>query len=168
MSRKEKGIAVLLHAIDEAYDKAAWHGRNLRWALRGVGAAQANWRPSPGSHNIRELAVHAAYWKHRVRERLGAAKGVKGEPFPIPGSDWVNLPAASEKAWRAERDLLDSEHRALRAAIAAFPAERLERPLPGLKGRTALREIAGVALHDGYHTGQIQLLKALRKKGGRS
>jgi len=33
--------------------------------------------------------------------------------------------------------------------------------LPGSKDRTALREIAGIALHAVYHAGQIQLLKAL-------
>jgi hypothetical protein len=165
MSRKEKGIAVLLHALDEAYDKSAWHGTNLRGSLRGVSAAQADWRPAPGRHNIRELAVHAAYWKRRALERLGAGRG---DSFPMAGSNWFELPAASEKRWRAERDLLDSEHRALRRAVAEFPAGKVESPLPGYKGRTALREIAGAALHDAYHTGQIQLLKTLRKKGGRS
>ena len=34
---------------------------------------------------------------------------------------------------------------------------------------TALRETAGIAFHDVYHTGQIQLLKALlRKRRGKS
>ena len=165
MKRAKPAIAVLLHAIDEAYDKMAWHGRNLRWSLRGVTVRQADWRPSPGRHNIRELAVHAAYWKHRVRGRL---TGGKGDPFPIPGSDWLKLPEATEEAWRAERELLDSEHRSLREVIAGFPEARLQRPLPGFQRRTALREIAGAALHDAYHTGQIQLVKTLWKKGGRS
>jgi hypothetical protein len=165
MRSKDSAIAVLLHAIDEAYDQAAWHGRNLRWALRGVTVRQADWRPAPGRHNIRELTVHAAYWKRRVRERL---TGKKGAAFPFPGSDWLKLPAATEKAWRAERDLLDAEHRSLREAVAGFPADRLAGPLPGWKRRTGLREIAGVALHDAYHTGQIQLVKTLWKKGGRS
>ncbi|HKF44932.1 MAG TPA: DinB family protein [Thermoanaerobaculia bacterium] len=165
MSRMPTATKILLHAIDDAYSNAAWHGRSLRLALRGVTAAQADWRPSPGRHNIRELTVHAAYWKRRVRERLGAAGG---GGFPFAGSDWFELPPVSEKAWRAERDLLQSEHRALREAVAKFPADRLERPLPGFERRTGLREIAGIALHDAYHTGQIQLVKTLRKKGGSS
>ena len=88
MNRKENGIAVLLHAIDEAYDKSAWHGTNLRGSLRGVTARQADWRPAPGRHNIRELVVHAAYWKRRARERV---TGQKGAAFPIPGSNWLKL-----------------------------------------------------------------------------
>ncbi|HKA38066.1 MAG TPA: DinB family protein [Thermoanaerobaculia bacterium] len=162
---RQPAIAALLHAIDEAYDKAGWHGTNLRGSLRGVAARQADWRPSSGRHNIRELVVHAAYWKRRVRDRL---TGATGDPFPIRGSNWLKLPAATEKAWRVERELLDSEHRSLREVVAGFPAARLRSPLPGFKRRTALREIAGVALHDAYHTGQIQLVKTLWKKGGRS
>ncbi len=155
-------IALLLHALDEAFAKAAWHGTNLRGALRGVGAKAADRRPAPGRHNMRELVVHAAYWKHRVRGRL---MGKAGGRFPIAGSNWFELGPASERAWRAERDLLEREHRALRRAVASFPASRLPKRLPGTLGRTAQREIAGIALHDVYHTGQIQLLKALGRRG---
>ena len=149
---------VLLHALREGYGASAWHGPNLPGALRGVTARQAAWRPGPGRHNIRELVVHAAYWKARVRHRLA---GEKDGSFPLEGSNWFNLSAPTEKAWRAERELLAREHRALVEALGRFPAARLGRVLPGSKDRTALREIAGIALHDVYHAGQIQLLKAL-------
>lgn len=154
-------IGVLLHLLDEAYGKAAWHGPNLRGSLRGVSARQAAWRPAKGRHSVRDLALHAAYWKYVVRRRM---TGEKRGSFPIEGSNFFDLPVPSEKAWRAEREILDRQHRALRAAVAALPPDRLRSPLPGTRGRTALREIAGIALHDVYHTGQIQLVKALRKK----
>jgi len=154
-------IGVLLHAIDEAYGSSAWHGTTLKGSLRGVTARQAAWRPAPGRHSIRELAVHAAYWKFVVRRRL---TGDASASFPLAGSNWLALPPPSEKAWRTEREILEREHRALRAVVAAFAPGRLRSPLPGLRDRTALREIAGIALHDVYHTGQIQLLKALQKK----
>jgi uncharacterized damage-inducible protein DinB len=154
-------IAVLLHALDEAYEPHAWHGTSLKGSLRGVTARQAAWRPAPGRHNIRELAVHAAYWKYRVRRRL---TGEKRGSFPIDGNNWFERSSADEKGWRSERDLLEREHRALRQAVAKLPPGRLAGTLPGTQGRTALREIAGIALHDVYHTGQIQLLKAMRKK----
>jgi DinB superfamily len=154
-------IGILLHAIDEAYGSSAWHGRGLKASLRGVTARQAARRPAPDRHSIRDLAAHAAYWKFIVRRRL---TGDNSASFPLAGSDWLTLPPASEKAWRAEREGLDREHRALRAVVAAFPPSRLRSPLPGLRDRTAVREIAGIALHDVYHTGQIQLVKALQKK----
>jgi len=157
-------IAFLLHALGEGYDKSAWHGTNLRGALRGVGAKAADRRPAPGRHNIRELVVHAAYWKYVVRRRLtGGERGV----FPIKGHNWFELERVSERAWKNEREILDREHRALRRAVAGFDPERLTRPLPKARGRTALREIVGAALHDTYHTGQIQLLKTLGRKRGR-
>jgi len=152
---------LLLHVLDEAYGKTAWHGPNLRSSLRGVTARQASWRPAAGRHNIRELVAHAAYWKYRVRRRL---TGEKRGSFPRPGSNWFAISGVDEKTWRAERELLDREHQALRRAIAAFPASRFGRPLPGTLGRVALREIAGIALHDVYHTGQIQLLKILQRR----
>ena len=159
-SSKAGEIGVVLHLIDEAYGNSAWHGPTLKGSLRGVTARQAAWRPAPGRHSIRELAAHAAYWKFTVRRRL---TGDNSASFPLAGSNWLALPRGSEKVWRAEREILDREHRALRAVVAGFDPGRLRSPLPGLR-RTALREIAGIALHDVYHTGQIQFVKALRKK----
>jgi len=157
----ENSISTLLHVLDEAYGRPAWHGPHLRGALKGVAARQAGWRPAPGRHNIRELAMHAAYWKDRVRRRLtGERKGA----FPLPGSNWFDLAQPDEKTWRKERELLDRLHDRLRAVVEQFPGHLLTRTLPGTRGRTALREIAGIALHDVYHTGQIQLLKALAGK----
>lgn len=153
-------IAVLLHALGEAYDRRAWHGTTLKGSVRGLTAKQADWRPAPGRHNIREIVVHAAYWKYRVRRRL---RGERAESFPFDGVNWFSRSGVDEKAWNEERQLLEKEHRLLRAAVAAFPASRLARPLSKTGRRRALREIAGIALHDVYHTGQIQLLKALQK-----
>jgi hypothetical protein len=158
MVRRANATELLLHVLDEAYGKSAWHGPNLRSSLRGVTARLASWRPGAGRHNIRELVLHAAYWKHLVRRRL---KGGRRSAFPIPGHNFFRLPDPSERTWRAERALLEREHRALRQAVAAYPASRLARKLPGASRRTPIREVFGIALHDVYHTGQIQTLKVL-------
>lgn len=50
-------IELLLGLLDEAFDKKAWHGPNLRGAVRGVAADEAAWRPSPDRHNVWEIAV---------------------------------------------------------------------------------------------------------------
>ncbi|MFQ5411533.1 MAG: DinB family protein, partial [Phycisphaerae bacterium] len=67
-------IALLLQNLDAAYDKAAWHGPNLKGSVRGLRVAQAVWRPRPKRHNIAEIVVHAAYWKYAVRRRLRGEK----------------------------------------------------------------------------------------------
>jgi len=152
--------ALLLALTDESYEKKAWQGPNLRGALRGVTAAQAAWRPSPGTHNIWELAVHAAYWKYAVWRML------TGEPrgsFAEKGSNWFARPiSATERAWRADLALLDSVHRKLRRAVAGLRAPQLSRRPRG-SGYTTAKLLYGVASHDVYHTGQIQLLKRLWK-----
>ena len=154
-------IALLLRMLDESYERSAWQGPNLRGALRGVGAREAAWRPSPGRHSIRDLVLHAAYWKYAVRRLL---TGEKRGSFPEKGSNWFARPdPVTERAWRADLALLEAEHRKLRAAVAATRPAALRRKPRGSK-RTADTLIYGVASHDVYHTGQIQLIKRLWKQ----
>jgi hypothetical protein len=152
----------LLGLLDEAYNRAAWHGPNLRGSIRGVKASEAAMPPCSGRHNIWEIVVHAAYWKYVVRRRL---TGEKRGSFLLPGSNWFKRPTdRSEKAWRADVALLEREHRLLREAAASFPSKDLDHRARGSK-TYARRLIAGIAFHDVYHAGQIQLIKKLLKAG---
>lgn len=153
-------LRLLLRILDEAYEKKSWHGPNLRGSIRRVSAAQAVWRPGPKRHSIAEIVVHAAYWKYAVRRRL---RGEKRGSFALKGSNWFAQPATlTEQEWKQRIALLDAEHRALRETVAALPASRLETLSPGSQFVPA-RHIHGVAMHDVYHAGQIQLLKAMQK-----
>jgi hypothetical protein len=157
----DAALTQLLFLIDTAYDRVSWHGPNLRGSLRGVTPRQAAWRPAPGRHNIWELAVHAAYWKYAAWRRL---TGAKRGSFPLAGSNFLTRPVdVSARAWRADLDLLDEMHRTLRAAAAAVPATALDRP-SAQRGVTRRALLTGVAAHDLYHAGQIQLLKRLGGK----
>jgi hypothetical protein len=150
---------LLLSLIDQAYDHRSWHGTNLRGSLRGVSADEAAWRPAPERHNIWELVVHAAYWKYATVRRL---TGQKRGSFPLRGSNWFDRPTeASESAWRTDIRLLDETHRALRNAVARVPASRLSTPTKGSLDTSVTWLITGIAAHDLYHAGQIQLLKRL-------
>ena len=156
----------LLVLLDTAYAKVSWHGVNLRGSLRRVRPEAAAWRPAPDAHNVWELMIHAAYWKYAAWRRLtGATRG----SFPLAGSNFFTRPVeVTEAAWRADLRLLDTMHRDLRAVVAATKASTLETRLPGSRV-TRLRLITGVAAHDLYHAGQIQLLKKLYtlRRGGR-
>ena len=155
-------LRLLLDLVDEAFDRKAWHGTTLAGSIRGVSVATAVWRPAPRRHNIWELTVHAAYWKYAVRRLLAAEK--RGS-FALKGSNWFTRPAAGlaadERAWRDDVRLLLGEHRRLRETIAALPARALEQRLAGRR-YTAAFTIRGIAAHDLYHAGQIQLIKRLR------
>jgi hypothetical protein len=157
-------LSVMLHLLDEAFDRPAWHGPNLRGILRGVTVAQAAWRLSPGRHSIYELVLHVAYWKYAVRRRLtGGARA----SFGLRGSNWFAQPGPlTPSLWREARMCLADEHRRLRAVVALLPPNALAKKSPG--GRhTVLRQIVGAGAHDLYHAGQIQLLKRLARVAGR-
>jgi len=148
-----KADDLVLALLDEGYSRKTWHGPNLRQSLKGVSAKQAAWRPSPGRHNIWELALHSAYWKYAVRRRI---EGGKRGSFALKGSNFFARPEkgkAIQSAWRADLALLEREHRALEAAIRrVLKTPRSKRLLPALYG---------VAFHDVYHAGQIRLLRRL-------
>ncbi len=144
--------SLLLEILDQGYERKAWHGPNLRQSVRAVSPEVAAWRPTPGRHNIWEIAVHAAYWKYVVRRRL---RGEKRGSFALKGSNWFTRPVElSKKAWRADLALLESEHRKLREAIADY--------LVGKTPQVPARLLFGVAFHDVYHAGQIRLLRRLQ------
>ena len=151
---------LLLRLIEQGYDHRAWHGTNLRGSIRGVPAEQVVWRSGPGRRNIAEIVVHCAYWKYAVRRRIC---GDKRGSFPLKGSNWFKIPARpAEREWREYIALLESQHRALREAVATVPWSRLAAG-PGGSGKNPASHVFGAAMHDVYHAGQIQTLKALYK-----
>jgi uncharacterized damage-inducible protein DinB len=148
-----KEAEIVLRLLDEAYEKPTWHGPNLKQSLRGITAKQAAWRPGSRRHNIWELTVHAAYWKYVVRSRI---QGGKRGSFVLKGSNFWERPENgkfNDAAWRADKDLLDREHRALRESVAKL----LRKPQPV----RVFRLLQGIAFHDIYHAGQIRLLRRL-------
>jgi hypothetical protein len=148
--------AIIRALLDEGYSKKTWHGPNLRQSLKGVSAKQAAWRPSPGRHNIWELAIHAAYWKYAVRRRI---EGGKRGGFALKGHNFFPRPEqgkVSESAWRADRALLENEHRAM--------VESIRKALKSPQGKKRLPMLYGVAFHDVYHAGQIGLLRRLQER----
>jgi len=152
-------LELLLYNFDQAYDARAWHGINLRGSVRGLSAAHASRRPGKGRHNVWELMLHCAYWKYAVWRRI---TGAKRGSFPLKGSNFFPRPVGKpdDAAWKADVKLLDSCHRQLREVVAALKPADLDRKPKG--SRYNIREtIVGIASHDLYHAGQIQLVKRL-------
>jgi hypothetical protein len=153
-------LAFYLDLIDQGFNKKAWHGPNLRGSIRRVEIEEAAFRPGPGRHNIWENVVHASYWKYAVRRRLLREK--RGS-FVLKGSNWFVRPNNnSVESWQEDVALLEEMHYLLRTAIAAMDPNDLPKKPANSKWSNASL-ITGIAAHDIYHAGQIQLLKRLAR-----
>jgi hypothetical protein len=152
-------VRLLLEVFDQAYTAPAWHGTPLKGTIRGITVRDALWRPRRGRHNIWELVLHTAYWKCLVRRRLLRDPEIA---FPRPGVNFPPLPLRLDgTAWKRDRALLDEQHALLRRAIARLKPAQLGRRAWRSKW-TVAENVYGIASHDLYHAGQIQLIKRLR------
>jgi hypothetical protein len=142
--------------LQEGHGPAAWHGANLKAALRGLTPALAYWRPGKKRHNIAELALHHAYYQHAVRGRLS---GVAPEPFVMAGQNFFTLD--SEKAMPLKKLLayVADQQKKLTAVVDGIDAGTITSPLDEA---ARFKLILGITCHAVYHAGQIQLIKKLR------
>jgi len=128
-------VRLLLDVFDQAYTAPAWHGTPLKGTIRGVSAREALWRPAGKRHCIWDLVLHTAYWKCMVRRRLLRDPEIA---FPRDGANWPALPEhPNAPAWQRDR-----------AWHSKWPVKA---------------EIYGIASHDLYHAGQVQILKRLMR-----
>lgn len=163
---RDQLATLILETVQPRARRGSWHGGPAAFgALRGVSAEQAAWTPAPGRKSIWQLALHIAYWKYAVRRRL---EGGSGSRFPRTPANWPRVPKpADARAWAQDVALLKQEHERLVEVVAAVPQRRYGAALPGGKRWTMGEVILGIAQHDAYHTGQIQLLKRLWVGGRR-
>jgi len=152
-------INLLLKIYDQAFDHTAWHGTNLRGSIKGLNISELLWRPQPKRHNCWEIVLHCAYWKYVIWRRL-TQKGKKGD-FPRKPSDWPRHSKNPDlKEWQSDLELLTHYHHLLRDAISEFSENNLNRNPKGSKV-SYIKTIYGIASHDLYHAGQIQLIKRM-------
>lgn len=161
--------AFLAEQVRVAHDGPAWHGPALAENLESVTAVEAATHPLPGAHSIWQIVLHLTAWTGEVGRRLGG-----GAPAAPAEGDWPAVGAVSEEGWRAARLDLQRAHRELAAAVARFPQSRWgdrvgdERDAPLGTGVTYAEMIAGLVQHDGYHGGQIGLLRRALNPGATS
>jgi hypothetical protein len=145
----------LARVFEEGYGPGAWHGPDLKAALSDVSAELAFWRPSPGRHNIAEIALHHAYCTRSVRGQLA---GAAPEPFLLEGEDWFALSGKKGPGWPEIRAAVEAEQERLAGVIAGVAAGRVRSPLAEAE-RFDL--VLGLTCHAVYHAGQVQLVKRL-------
>jgi uncharacterized damage-inducible protein DinB len=149
-----------------AYRGPAWHGNALAENLAGLTAAEAAAHPVAGAHSVWETVLHLSGWTSEVQRRLeGAAPGLPEE------GDWPEVTDPSAGAWTLAIDRLGAAHEGLAAAVRRFPDARWSEPVgqvhdaPLGTGVTYAAMISGLLQHDGYHGGQIGLLRRALRPG---
>jgi hypothetical protein len=147
--------AVAARLLEESYGPGAWHGPDLKAALRDVSAADAFWRPARGRHNVAEIALHHAWYARSVASQLS---GKPAGAFPIEGEDWFALSEKGPLSWKQVQVLLEEQLGGLAQIVDDIAAGRLRSPLPSSE---QFDLILGIASHGIYHAGQIQLVKVL-------
>lgn len=150
-TRGERIAEELRHALKGD----AWHGPALLESLAGVSAEEALQRPIPTAHNIWELTLHIASWSNIALRRING-----GQPAPLEGEDWPEVLDHDPQRWIAAVDALTESHQRLCETVAGLSDSDLDRNAPG-SDRSIAFMLHGVAQHDAYHGGQINLLKKL-------
>ncbi len=157
---------LIMRTVREMYKGPAWHGPSLRFTLRGIPATVAAWRVGKGRNTIWELVLHLAYARHRALLRLGVSSD-RSFPRPLRASWWPRMPQDHhESAWREDLVLLHDYQSRLLDVLAVVPDAKLRSIRKGQR-RSMAHEILGAAIHDAYHTAQIQLIKRLYASGTR-
>jgi hypothetical protein len=147
----------LITLLDEIYLGPAWHGPSVKEALDGVTAAAAKKTLADDRNSIWELVLHLAHGRHLLIERVKNAS-IPAFPRKIREPWWpVIADDMNDAAWRKDLQLLDDYHAKLIDTVHSATPEQLARvPSPG--DQPIARQLVGLAVHDGYHAGQIKQL----------
>lgn len=166
MKKLDPRIKNALVSIDPTSKRPAWHGvPTAIGVLRGVRPAVAVWRPYPDCNNIRELALHIAFWENSVANRLSGKRHNIG--FQQHKTSWpIKLDSIDEAQWKDEIKLVKLIHKRLTDAVMNFDPDLLDQPVGKQTTRNTIEFIHGVAEHRLYHTAQMDMIKTLAKFKG--
>ena len=149
-----KPIDRIVEQMRAAFEGGAWHGPAVLEVLRDVDPLQAAAKPIAEAHSIWALVLHLSATQAVLIRR------VRGEEAGLAESDfWETVPPPTDENWQAALDRLTRQERELRAAIAAFPEDRLDEKLMPSGTSSAYTNFHGHLQHNLYHAGQIALLK---------
>jgi hypothetical protein len=159
-------IRTALISIDPTTKNPAWHGvPTAIGVLRGVSSTVAVWRPYPGGNNIREIALHIAFWENSVANRPSGKSVRVG--FKQWKTGWpIRCDSVDEKQWKSGISFIKTTHERLTEAVTSFDPGRLDQPAGKRTTRNAIEFIHGVAEHRLYHTAQMEMIKTLAKHKG--
>lgn len=148
----------LLAQGDQAFYGPAWHGPSLWPTLKKLKLEEALGTGTFEGRSAWQVALHSAYWKHRVS--LGLAKASRGKVmaphrFFRGPADWPRLPEPANRAsWRLDLERIHEIHLGWRAVVESFPPELWGTDTG--RGFSASDLAFGASAHDLYHAAMIR------------
>ncbi|MDP4098533.1 DinB family protein [Paenibacillus sp. P96] len=154
----QKLINTFILQLDQNWNEEDWIVP-LSVALEGLTPAQAAWKPAEGCSSIRQLVNHINYYNTRTLNRLRGETLVGNAATNDESFGDAGDPGDAEGWERTVRET-ESIYRSLRAEIAGLQDEALE--AIGQSGMTLGDFLSIWIAHDGYHSGQIVLLRKMQ------
>jgi uncharacterized damage-inducible protein DinB len=146
----ETELSRIVSMLRQTFEKDAWHGPSVKQVIADIAPEQSMLRLRD-THSIIELVCHMKTWRDYVTHKLRGNFDFKVTP---------ELDFPQSKNWKECMQQLDENQQQLLAAIAAFPASKLNDIVPHAESSHTFYElIHGIIQHDLYHTGQIMLIK---------
>lgn len=131
---------ILLEELSNNHRKKDWYVP-LGVAIEGLTDAQASQKDSLDDHSIKQLVSHLAFWNERILIDF------KGDPVPsFDDNNEATFFMFEDIEWNLVVEKMDSIQSDWTRTLEAAGDEQLER-----RGS----EIASMASHIAYHTGQI-------------
>ena len=152
---------LIVHHLIYTFEKEAWQWP-LSFAVAGLTAEQAAWKPGPERHSIWQIVRHVIRWKEGVQAALEGRPPAYEE---ISEGDWQEA-GGDEAAWEREVDRLRRVSLEFKAHAEAMHEGELSRDLSwyaGVPARPIDQRLLDMATHDIYHAGQIQYIRALQE-----
>lgn len=145
----------LLRQFANSYDENGWFVATKN-AIKGVTAAQADWKPDGADNSIHELINHLNYYNNAYLQRF------KGEVYEYKVADNdETFDKGEAPSWEAEAARFDAIMQELRELIVKADDAKLDQLAPPNNTMSWAQLIASINAHNA-HRGQIVLLRKLQ------
>lgn len=141
-------------------DLLSGRGAHLDWkaAFSGIPSKLRGVRPAKAPHSVWEFLEHMRIAQWDILEFSRDAKHVSPD---WPAGYWPGTPGPpNAQAWAKSLKLFARDLTAMNKLVAN-PKTKLFAKIPHGTGQTILREALLVADHNGYHLGQVILIRRL-------
>jgi uncharacterized damage-inducible protein DinB len=152
MKKSKMEKAKIKDILQKSFHGPAWHGPSVMEVLTALTPDTVTQKIS-NAHTIIELVLHMAAWRDFVAKRL-----LGNNNFEV--SEEANFP--KETDWTSAMAALQQSQKDLMSAIDQFPDKKLQDTVPTRK-YDFYTMLHGIIQHDIYHTGQIVIIKKLKR-----